>query len=65
MAGHPRSNEWNRLKDQFDAIAHNENMREDSIEKFFDNQIRRRFGEWITWAAERRIRTDDDARRKK
>jgi hypothetical protein len=65
MAGHPRSNEWSRLKDQFAAIAHDESVREDSIEKFFDDQIRRRFGDWISQAAERKFRTDNDARRKK
>src|SRR5262249_45274709 len=31
--GNPKTNEWNLLKDQFDALAHNEGAREDSMEK--------------------------------
>lgn len=61
MPGDPKSNEWNLLKDQFDALVHDESVREDSIETFFDDQIRRRFGDWITRAAERKTRTDNDA----
>ena len=47
-----QTNEWSLLKDQFDALARGEDMREDSIEKLCDDQIRRRFAEWIIWAAE-------------
>jgi hypothetical protein len=61
MPGNPKSNEWNLLKDHFDAQVH-ESGHEESIEKFFDDQIRRRFGGWITWATERKIKTDNDAR---
>jgi hypothetical protein len=35
-----------------DALVHDESAHEDSIEKFLDDQIRRRFGEWISRAAE-------------
>ena len=42
MTGDPKTNEWNLLKDQFDALVHDESVREDSIEKFLDDQIRRR-----------------------
>ena len=61
MTGDPKTNEWNLLKDQFDALVHDESVREDSIEKFLDDQIRRRFGDWITRAAECKTRTDNDA----
>ena len=61
MPGDLKTNEWNLLKDQFDALAYGESVREDSIEKLFDDQIRRRFGEWITRTAERKTRTDNDA----
>ena len=53
MFGDPKTNEWNLVKDQFDALVHDESVQEDSIEKFLDDQIRRRFGEWISRAAER------------
>ena len=58
MPGDPKSKEWNLLKDQFDALVHDESVREDSIETFFDDQIRRRFGQWITRARERKNRTE-------
>ena len=54
MLDDPKTNEWNLLKDQFDALVHDESVHEDSIEKFLDDQIRRRFGEWISRAAERK-----------
>jgi hypothetical protein len=63
MPGDPKINEWNLLKDQFDVLMHGESVREDSIEKLFDDQIRRRFGEWITRAANRKTRTDHNASR--
>jgi hypothetical protein len=34
-------------------------MREDSIEKLCDDQIRRRFAEWIIWAAEHKSKTNN------
>jgi len=60
MIGDPKTNEWSLLKDQFDALVHNETEHEDSIEKFLDDQIRRRFGEWIARATERGNKTDND-----
>ena len=57
MFGDPKTNEWNLVKDQFDALVHDESVHEDSIEKFLDDQIRRRFGEWISRAAERKTIT--------
>jgi hypothetical protein len=65
LLGEPKTNEWNLLKDHCDALVHAESVREDSIEKLFDDQTRRRFGEWLTWATERKIRTDNDARQKR
>jgi hypothetical protein len=55
-----KTNEWNLLKDQFEALVHGESVREGSIEKFLDDQIRRRFGEFIYRAAECKTRTDND-----
>ena len=46
-----KPNEWNLLKDQFDALVRDENMPDESIEKFFDYEIRRRFGEAISRAS--------------
>ena len=65
MIGDPKTNEWSLLKDQFDALVHDESVREDSIEKFLDDKIRGRFGDWITRAAERKTSTDNDARQKR
>jgi hypothetical protein len=45
----PQTNEWNLL-DQFRALVRDESMRDESIEKFFDYEIRRRFGEAISRA---------------
>jgi len=59
MPGNPKTNEWNLLKDHFDAQVH-EGVHEDSIEKLFDDQTRRRFGEWISRATERGNKTDND-----
>ena len=61
MLGDPKTNEWNLLKDQFDALMHNGTEHEDSFEKFLDDQIRRLFGEWIARATERKNKTDNDA----
>ncbi|MGA9526334.1 MAG: hypothetical protein WBV82_33080 [Myxococcaceae bacterium] len=58
MPGDPKTNEWNLLKDQFDALVYGESAREDSVEKLFDDQIRRRFGEWITRATDRKTTTN-------
>ncbi len=54
MLGHPNKDEWRRLKkDQFDTLAHEEGAGEDSIEMILDDQIRRRFGEWLARVLER------------
>jgi hypothetical protein len=55
MLSEPKTNEWTLLKDRFDALVHNETLHEDNLEKFLDDQIRRRFGEWIARAAERSL----------
>jgi hypothetical protein len=47
-----KTNEWNLLKHQFDALVHGECVDGDSIEKVFDAQIRRRFAELINRIAE-------------
>ena len=57
MSGDPKTNEWNLLKDQFDALVHDESVGSDSIEKIFDTQFRRRFTELIKRATERNSTT--------
>ena len=57
MSGDPKTNEWNLLKDQFDALVHDESVGSDSIEKIFDAQFRRRFTELINRATERNSTT--------
>ena len=47
MSVDPQTNEWNLL-DQFRALVRDESMRDESIEKFFDYEIRRRFGQAIS-----------------
>ena len=49
-----KTNEWNSLRDQFRALVHNEGGREDSLEQFVDDGIRRRFGAAISRACGRR-----------
>jgi hypothetical protein len=61
MLGDPKTNEWNLLKDQFDALVHDKSVHKDSIEKFLDDQIRRRFGEWISRATEPKQKPDNGA----
>ncbi|MGB8897348.1 MAG: hypothetical protein WCD13_24020 [Pseudolabrys sp.] len=51
MSDDPKTNEWNLLKAQFDALVHDENVSDDSIEKILDAQFRRRFAELINRAA--------------
>ena len=54
-----QTNEWSLLKDQFDALVRDEGMREDSIERLCDDQIRRRFAERIIRAAARKSKTNN------
>jgi hypothetical protein len=51
MSDNPKTNEWNLLKAQFDALVHDESVDADSIEKILDAQFRRRFAELINRAA--------------
>jgi hypothetical protein len=46
--------EWNLLKHQFEVLVHDEIVDADSIEKTFDEQVRRRFAEMINRAVEGR-----------
>jgi hypothetical protein len=43
MVSDPKTNEWNLLKDQFDALAHSKGVRQDNLEQVLDDGIRRRF----------------------
>ena len=47
MPNDPKTNEWNLLKQQFDALLHDENVSADSIEEILDVEFRRRFAELI------------------
>ena len=49
---YPKPNEWNLLKQQFDALADEESPDADSIEEIFDMEFRRRFGELINQTRE-------------
>jgi hypothetical protein len=53
-----KTNEWNLLKSQFDALVQDESVDPDRVEKMFDDQFRRRFAELINRTAERKSRTD-------
>ena len=50
-------NEWNLLNDQFRALVRGESTCDESIEKFFDFEIRRRFGEAISRVGRKREQT--------
>jgi hypothetical protein len=51
-----KTDEWTSLKDQFDALVHNQDLREDDIQMFVDGDVVRRFGEWISQTAGRKTR---------
>ena len=53
MSVDPKTNEWNLLKHQFDALAHQESAGVDSIEEIFDTEFRHRFTELINQTARR------------
>ena len=40
MPNDPKTNEWNLLKQQFDALLHDENVSADSIEEVLDVEFR-------------------------
>ena len=42
-----KTNEWDLLKHQFEALVQDESVDPDSIEKVLDDQVRRRFAELI------------------
>ena len=48
--------EWKLLKDEFDALIRNERARSDDVDKLFDDEIRRRFGEMISSSLLKRAR---------
>jgi hypothetical protein len=63
MPSDRKPNEWSSLKDQFDALVHDEGVGADSIEKTFDVQFRRRFAELINRVADQsRIGTSVSSR---
>jgi hypothetical protein len=55
----PKATDWNLLKNQFEALVHDQDVREDSIEMFFDGEICRRIGDLIARAAEHKIKTNN------
>jgi hypothetical protein len=48
-----KTNEWDLLKRQFDALVHDESVGAESIEEIFDAQFCRRFVELINQISER------------
>jgi hypothetical protein len=52
-----KTNEWDLLKRQFDALVHDQSGGAESIEKIFDVRFSRRFSELINQTAERNNRT--------
>ena len=46
-----KTNEWDLLKHQFEALVQDESVDPDSIEKVLDDQVRRRFAELINRTA--------------
>lgn len=50
-ASMPQTNEWNILRNQFDALTHDESV--ESIEDILDEEFRRRFAELIKQTAQR------------
>jgi hypothetical protein len=61
MSGDPKTNEWNLLKHQFEALVHDESVGADSIEEILDVQFRRRFAELINRVTDRGRRYGVDA----
>jgi hypothetical protein len=52
MALDPDASEWGMLKDYFAALAEHDPAQEGQpVEALFDQQIRRRFGDWIARSA--------------
>ena len=52
MPPDPDASEWSRLKDYFAALADHDPAQEGQpVEAIFDQQIRRRFGDWISRSA--------------
>jgi hypothetical protein len=60
---YPKTNEWNLLKQQFDALADEECPDADSLEEIFDMEFRRRFGELINQTREPLTQNRDIASR--
>ena len=48
-----KSNEWELLKRQFNALIDSSSVSAEGIEEIFDVQFRRRFAELITQTAQR------------
>lgn len=61
MSSDPKTNEWNLLKHQFEALVHDESVGADSIEEILDVQFRRRFAELIKRVTNRGRRHGVDA----
>ena len=52
-----KTNEWDLLKHQFDALVHDESVGAESIDEILDVQFRRRFAELINQTAQRNSTT--------
>ena len=52
-----KTNEWDLLQRQFDALVRDDGAGPDSIDEIFDVQFRRRFAELINQTAQRNSTT--------
>ncbi len=52
-----KTNEWELLKRQFDALVRDESVGAESIEEIFDAEFRRRFAKLLNQIAERNSTT--------
>ena len=61
MSDNPKTHEMKLLKEQFNALVHNEGLRQDSLEQVLDKAIRYRCGRFIAWAAETKTKANHGA----
>jgi len=60
MSADLKTNEWNLLKHQFNALAHEESADNDGIERIYDAEFRHRFTELIDQTAHRNSTSGDN-----
>jgi hypothetical protein len=57
-----KTNEWNLVKHQFDALVHDESVDADSLETILDAEFHRRFAELINRVASSQKQTRNVSR---